>query len=104
MQKSRVIQILSLWPDRRSVHEDAAKARADLQMVAVHRWFGRGSIPSEYWSALLLGARARRIKLTAQDLADAHAACEQDGHSSVSVQPLTDCTKGQESLTSKGAA
>jgi hypothetical protein len=97
MQKSRVIKILSLWPDRRSVHADAMKARADLQFVAVHRWWSSGNIPVKYWNALLEGARARQIKLTAQDLADAHAACDHDGHNGDSAQ-------GGQNHTHKGAA
>jgi hypothetical protein len=86
MKNSRVIKILSLWPDLRAVHTDVLRARADLQYVSVYRWGRRGSIPSEYWNALLEGARARQIKLTAQDLADAHAACDHDGHNGDSAQ------------------
>lgn len=65
--------ILALWPDRRSIWDDARAANPKLEFVAVHRWFQRGRIPADYWSALLTGARKREIILTADELANAHA-------------------------------
>jgi hypothetical protein len=73
MTKSPVQNLLSRWPDRQSLHVDARRADADLKMVAVHRWFSRGSVPAKYWHALLSGAESRGIALTADELARAHS-------------------------------
>jgi hypothetical protein len=73
MSKSRVIGILRLWPDRASVWEDARVADETLSIVAVHRWFQRGSVPARYWKALLAGAKRRGLAVTADDLVAAHA-------------------------------
>lgn len=60
--------IISRWPSRREMAHDA-----DVQMVTVHRWFARDSIPGEYDIALLGAARRRGIDLTLEDLARARA-------------------------------
>lgn len=73
MQEHPVTKLLSNWPTRQAVHEDARAADADLEMVAVHRWFQRGSVPSRYWRALLDGAAARGLSVIAEDFVAAHA-------------------------------
>lgn len=73
MTHQTVKQLLSKWPNRKAVFEDAAKANPDLQMIAVHRWFKRNSIPVGYWSALLDGAKDRKINIKEGELAKAHS-------------------------------
>lgn len=73
MQEHPVTKLLSNWPTRQAVHEDARTADADLDMIAVHRWFQRGSIPARYWQALIDGARRRSLEIGADDFVAAHA-------------------------------
>jgi hypothetical protein len=73
MTKNTVTSILSEWPDRAAVHVDACAADAELDLVAVHRWFQRGSVPVRYWPALIDGARRRGIDLDADRLLAAHS-------------------------------
>ncbi len=68
-----IISILSRWPSRRAVYEDALTADPDLDMVAVHRWFQRGSVPSKYDVALLQGADRRGIGLHFLEIANARS-------------------------------
>lgn len=72
MSKPTTHSILSRWPDRRAVHEDAQVANPSLEMVAVHRWHSRESIPAAYWSALVGGAKKRGFSVTLEELAEAH--------------------------------
>lgn len=72
--KNPVVNILAKWPDRQALYADALAADPDLNMVAVHRWFQRGSVPAKYWAALITGAKMRQIELTAEDVVAAHAA------------------------------
>lgn len=72
-----VTKILEKWPDRASVHSDALGANSGLDMVAVHRWFARKSIPPRYWSALIAGGKKRGIRVKSDDLAEAHATVAQ---------------------------
>ena len=67
-----VYHILSLWPHRRAVLDDARKLDPDLDIVAVHRWFQRGSVPGRFWAALLEGALHRGLPITAEDFVMAH--------------------------------
>lgn len=62
-----VSEILSRWPTRSDVAADA-----DVPLVVVHRWFQRNAIKPTHWRALLNGAAARGIGLTADELVDAH--------------------------------
>ena len=73
-----VIRLLSLWPDRKAVHLDAAAADPSLDPIAVHRWFKRKSIPVKHWPALIDGARNRGFKLNADMLLAAHSGSAQD--------------------------
>ncbi|WP_198135701.1 hypothetical protein [Sagittula stellata] len=66
------INILSRWPDRASIHADVLTVDQKIQMVAVHRWFSRNSIPSKFWLALVEGAAKRGFKVTPEELAGAH--------------------------------
>lgn len=68
-----VSEILSDWPSRSEVLKDAQEENADLDLVAVHRWAKRESIPSRYWWALAVGAKARGLGVTTEMLARAHA-------------------------------
>lgn len=74
-----VVKILSMWPDRQAVYTDAVAADPSLNMVAVHRWFQRASVPPKYWSALIAGARRRNIDLTADDVVLAHSSKTERG-------------------------
>jgi hypothetical protein len=81
MNTHPVIEILERWPNRAAVLEDARSMGAELAPVAVHRWFQRQHVPSRYWAALLAGAKRRKIKLKAEELAYAHALyTDQVGH------------------------
>lgn len=73
MDTHPVITLLSRWPDRRSVHTDAATYNPELDIVAVHRWFARQSVPSQYWLGLIEGAKRRGIPASADDFAIAHS-------------------------------
>lgn len=74
-----VVKILSMWPDRQAVYADAVAADPALNMVAVHRWFQRGSVPAKYWSALIAGAKRREIDLSAEDVVLAHSSQTERG-------------------------
>ena len=74
IMENPVVRILGMWPDRQAVYADAVAADPGLNMVAVHRWFQRGSVPAKYWSALIAGAKRRNISLTAEDVVLAHSA------------------------------
>lgn len=65
--------ILGRWPSRRAVLDDARAANPALELVAVHRWFQRGSIPGEYDAALIRGADRRGFGLHPQELVNARA-------------------------------
>lgn len=78
-----ITEILSRWPSRRDVYEDAKAANPDLDMVAVHRWFKRGSLPSKYDAALIQGADRRGFGLHAMELVRARSGVsDQTGHTS----------------------
>ena len=78
MSDHPVIAILQKWPDRRSVWEDARAADDALAVVAVHRWFQRGSVPAKFWQALLDGAARRGVRVTADDVVRAHGGLKDD--------------------------
>ena len=71
--KITISDILNRWPSRRAVHEDALSADPSLEMIAVHRWFQRGSLPPRFDAALLEGAGRRGIGLHPQEFAKARA-------------------------------
>ena len=68
-----IIRILNRWPSRRDVHHDARAAEPGLDIVAVHRWFQRGSVPPKFDGALLEGAERRGIGLHPMELVRARA-------------------------------
>ena len=73
--------ILNRWPSRRAVYEDALAADPSLDMIAVHRWFQRGSLPSKYDAALIDGACRRGIGLHAMEIVKARSGhADQAGH------------------------
>ena len=76
--KNPVFTLLLRWPDRQAVHADAMAADPDLDQVAVHRWFQRGSIPVKYWAALIEGSSKREKPVTADDLIAAHTGKRED--------------------------
>lgn len=67
-----VPSLLGKWPDRRAVWEDACALEPKLELVAVHRWFQRGSVPPRFWAVLLAGAARRGICLSADEIVRAH--------------------------------
>ncbi len=67
-----VPEILDMWPDLSAVHSDVS-ASHDVQRIAVYRWHRRSSIPAKYWGSLVASAGKRKIKVTFDDLAAAHA-------------------------------
>lgn len=73
MNTKPVTTILGKWPSRRAVLEDARSSDPSLEMIAVHRWFQRGSVPARHWTALMAGAKRRKLGVSMQDLALAHA-------------------------------
>lgn len=68
-----VAEIISRWPTRRDLHADCKAVKPDVDLYAIHRWYQRGSINAHFWRAMLDGAKARGISLTADELIDAHA-------------------------------
>lgn len=75
-EENAIISILSRWPSRKAVAEDAG-----VLLIVVHRWHQRQSIPSAYDARLIEGAARRGLPLSAQELANARAPREQTGHS-----------------------
>jgi hypothetical protein len=78
MLEHPVISLLSRWPSRQAVCEDARAADPNLDPVAVHRWFQRRSVPSRYWAALMDGAARRAIALSADEIVRAHSDVQGD--------------------------
>lgn len=68
-----VTKLLKHWPDRQAIHTDATAADARLDLIAVHRWFQRKSIPVKYWPALIEGGRKRGFDVSAESLLSAHS-------------------------------
>lgn len=64
---------LEKWAARKDVLSDAQAIDPELEMVAVHRWFQRNSVPGKYWAALAKGAKKRGLKVTVADIANAHS-------------------------------
>jgi hypothetical protein len=72
LDQDPVIRILSRWPSRAAVFEDIKAFTPDLDMVAVHRWWQRKTIPPRHWPALVAGAERRGVRLTGEDILRAH--------------------------------
>jgi len=64
--------LLGKCGSRQEVLADARTVDADLDLVAVHRWNQRGSVPPKYWLAITRGAQERGRNVTVEDLARAH--------------------------------
>lgn len=61
--------LLALWPTQEVLASDIGAT-----VPAIRKWLQRGSIPSEYWLALVASAEARKIRaVTFQVLASMHA-------------------------------
>lgn len=78
MAQHPVTELLTKWPTRAAILEDARRVEVDLDMVAVHRWFQRCSVPSRYWRALIDGAAARGLAVSADAFVTAHSAFAPD--------------------------
>ena len=63
-----MIDILARWPSRQSLADDAG-----VDLFAVHRWFQRGGFPGKHDAAILAGAAARGIDLSADEIVLARA-------------------------------
>ena len=89
-QTHPILSILNLWPSRRAVLDDVNASLPEsrkLDMVAIHRWFQRKSIPSEYDASLIDGASNRNIALNWRELMEARAAhTDQHGHDRPLIQ------------------
>lgn len=73
MRHHPVVEVLGRWEDRRAILADARAEDPSLDLIAVHRWVQRRSVPPRYWQALIAGASRRGLGVTAEDLARAHA-------------------------------
>lgn len=73
MTQVSIPELLSEWPDRQAIYADAKAADQRLDIVAVHRWFQRGSVPVKYWRALIDGALRRGLNVSAERFLAAHA-------------------------------
>lgn len=69
-QKHPLIEILSRWPSRKALADDAG-----VDLYAVHRWFQRSSVKGEHDAKLLAGAAERGIPLTAEEIVMARSFC-----------------------------
>lgn len=54
-----VSEILSLWPDVRALADDIGRP-----YDTVFAWKRRGSVPVEYWPAIVASARTRNLPVT----------------------------------------
>lgn len=62
-------EVLAAWPSQEELAADI-----DASLAAIRKWAQRGSIPSEYWLALVTSARGRSIRgVTFAALAAMHA-------------------------------
>lgn len=81
MTQHPVSDILSRWPSRQAVLEDARQGAPDLDIMAVHRMFQRNSIAPRHWASLVAGARKRGIAVSLEEIGTAHTGSpEQIGH------------------------
>lgn len=64
--------LLEKCGSRQEILSDARAIDPALDLVAVHRWHQRDSVPSKYWLAIVQGAKARRQRVTLDDFAKAH--------------------------------
>jgi len=77
-----IILILDRWPSRQAVADDAG-----VDLFAVHRWYQRKSINGRHDAALIAGAKRRKIRLSASELAEARSVhTDQAGHGIATIQ------------------
>lgn len=69
MSSASVPEILSRWPSREAVAEDAG-----VEPIAVYRWEKRGRIPGKHFARLARGAEARGLSVTLAELVGAEPA------------------------------
>lgn len=83
-QQHPIVSILDRWPNRKAIADDAG-----VDLYAVHRWYQRKSINGRHDAALISGARRRKIRLSAKELAEARSThADQGGHIVLPVQGL----------------
>lgn len=81
-QTHPILSILHKWPSRQALAEDLG-----LDVIVVHRWHQRTSIPAKYDTRLLDAASRRNIPLLWRELMDARAASsDQHGHGLETMQ------------------
>lgn len=83
MKKNQaILDILNRWPSRRAMAADVGK-----DIIVIHRWFQRESIPPEYDATLIDAAAQRGIDLGERELMDARSGhSEQSGHTMADIQ------------------
>ena len=67
MTKNLAQKIIERWPSRAALAADVGR-----QVVVVHRWYQRGSIPARYFATMLAAAEERGIPVTWRDLLETH--------------------------------
>lgn len=78
------LDILKRWTTRQMLADDVQK-----NIVVIHRWFQRKSIPSKYDAVLLDAAARRNIALSWRELMDARKPhTDQLGHAEAASQPV----------------
>lgn len=75
-QKHPAQLIIERWPNRRTLCDDINQRVPEsrkIELVAVHRWHQRKSIPGEYDAVILDAASDRNIPLNWRELIDARS-------------------------------
>lgn len=91
--KHPVQEIIERWPSRRALCDDINAGLPEgrrIDLVAVHRWHQRKSIPGQYDGLILASASMREIPLEWRELMDARSVHnDQDGHAAEKCNPTT---------------
>lgn len=75
-QKNKITQLLKHWPKRQDFADevsDILEMPGFVGVERVHKWARTGSIPAQFWCAVIKAAKQRSVVVTAQDLADWHS-------------------------------
>ena len=81
-QTHPILSILHKWPSRQTLADDLG-----LDVIVVHRWHQRASIPAKYDTRLLDAASRRNIPLLWRELMEARSAPhDQHGHGLETMQ------------------